>query len=222
MMKILLSVVLALVAFGAGVAGMYYAMPLIAPERVEATQHRLDSLARLAAGDSTLLFGDAALVAGDSMATAADSLVVAAAAFAEQQSELDALTDSLATLQRQLAERENESASLRSHVQDMKEAMQQLEARKEQTVELANTLAKLEDRELEAILAKLNTSVLERLYFEASGRNRQRLLQSMPAGRAASFVGRLVSSGEPTAATSDALSASETPDANTPATTGTN
>lgn len=215
-MRIILGIVLALLAFGGGIAGMYYAMPYIAPDRVAATQKHLDSLQ--AVSDEGSLSTDSSLLVLDSTALIRDSL----ATLATSHDELVAsLQDSIAALQDQLYQRETESTTLRDDMQQMQQTMQELQSRKEQTVELANTLAKLEDRELEGILSRLNTGVLEQLYFEASGRNRRRLLQSMPAARAATFVGRLVSDDGSRAQTPASLSSSEPP-ADTPGAAGTN
>ena len=53
---------------------------------------------------------------------------------------------------------------------------------------MSGTLTKLEDKELEAVLAELDQAMLESLYVEASARNRKRLLQSIPPERAALLV----------------------------------
>jgi Mg/Co/Ni transporter MgtE len=84
-----------------------------------------------------------------------------------------------------------------------------MERRREEASRMTGTLTKLEDKELSAVLEQLDLAVLETLYIEATGRNRTRLLQAMPAERAALVVRGLVSPADqaandaPTTATND-------------------
>jgi len=59
--------------------------------------------------------------------------------------------------------------------------------------ELSATLTRIDDRQLAPILRELDMASLEVLYAESTGRNRTRLLQAMPAERAARFINERVS-----------------------------
>ena len=85
--------------------------------------------------------------------------------------------------------------SLLAKVQSMEERWKALQAKYDEAKQMSGTLTKLEDSELAALLENLDADVLESLYIEASSRNRTRLLQMMPAEKAASLVNTLTSPG---------------------------
>ncbi|MEM1042270.1 MAG: hypothetical protein AAGI91_06520 [Bacteroidota bacterium] len=152
-------------AFVAGLAGTYVLMPIVAPDFVAAERMVADSLA------------------ADSLA--ADSLE-AAALVAETEAPTPASADSLAALQRRLAEYEAQIGALQTEIGTTK--AQQAQAR-----DLIATLIKLERDDLSAVLARLDFDVLALLYAEASARDRTRLLAALEPSRTAMFVRRLAS-----------------------------
>lgn len=226
MKKALIAAPILVLSFGLGIVGMYIAMPTIAPDVVEEARQRTDSLATaqedsVSSQDSRELAGAALPVsvaadAGDSdtisVTPPADSLPRAAIAdtlsqiVRRQQTVISELEDSLATLHAELEAGAETSASLRQDVEALRAQLDERERRRAQAEDLSQRLARIEDRELEAIMKQLDTKTLEHLYREATGRNRTRLLQAMPADRAARFVNRLVSNA----------TASDAPDEPTP------
>lgn len=188
MKKALIAIGLSIFAFAASLVGMYVAMPRIAPDYVEAVR---DSVK---AAQAPVLLRTAS---SDTLAT--DSSAVDPSVTIAQ------LRDSLDTARDDLVDAEARTADLQ---EALKAAQQQLSAQEKsqlRTADLGRTLSKLEDESLKAILKRLELPVLERLYDEASGRERKRLLQSMPPDYAARFVGRLMTSIEGTNSESTAM-----------------
>lgn len=180
-MKALIAIAVGLLSFVLSVAGAYVAMPALAPGVVEAARAPADSLA-----------DGLAAAAGDSLR--ADTLAAPAAAGGAS---LAAVEDTVAMLRRRLREAEEAASSRRTSVQAAEERLATLRAQRTGATELSATLAELEDAELAAILRRLDLPVLKRLYAEATGRNRKRLLKAMPADRAAHFVGQIVTAEAP-------------------------
>ena len=214
MKKALIAVAVSLVAFVIGFAGIYLAMPSIAPATVETAQHQLDSL-------KTYVFaGDSTLAAMDSLASVLDSLDVAILradleqALDSTQNTLDSqketitlLEDSLKGAYMRLASLESDQSALLEQINGLNERLKTLEAQRVEVQDLSATIPKLKDKELKAILQQLDLNVLEMLYAEASGRNRTKMLQALPADRAANLVNFILdvptSSGTPTPEESD-------------------
>ncbi len=73
----------------------------------------------------------------------------------------------------------------------------------ERTTELGAALSKVGDRELKGILSSLDMDAFERLYEKSSGKNRARLLQSLPPERAAAFVSRMATTAPAAPAPAD-------------------
>lgn len=227
MKNALIAVIAVCVAFSVGMAGVYFAMPTLAPERVQEAQARLDSLAVV---DSLArLFEEQALpdsigslpeviaavfAARDSAETTeitetTPDTATAEPPVAEQGDEMlptmspqdqNALQDSLLIVQERVAALMQERATFLAQIEALREQLNQRQLQRAEVQELSTTLTKLEDRELSGVVAQLDGSVLEALFMEASTRNRTRLLQAMPAELAAQFVQRLV---QPNVAASD-------------------
>ena len=211
-------------AFAMGLAGVYFAMPVLSPAMAEGVQIHLDSLAvadslaSLGLADSLGLSPDGTNRPPDSLAVMLpDSLVRAQPdSLADAGSAQDttrsadslasgetttatedetAMQDSLAFLQRTLEGLLKEKGILLAQVEALQEQSQNQQTQRTAAQELSATLAKLEDKELAGVVEQLDVAVLEALYTQASGRNRARLLQAMRPKVAASFVNNLVQSG---------------------------
>lgn len=177
-----------LAAFGASLVGTYFALPFVAPSVVEAHRMAADSLA----ADSTVT-SPSALVDSLGMpigvATADASTAFGASGLGPDSPVVArAISDSLALLRQKVAEYEARLAPPPEPAAP---------APRVAIDELAATLAKIEDRELRQVLAKLDLEVLETLYAESSGRNRARLLGALDPTRAASFIQRATTASGP-------------------------
>ena len=172
--------------FTLGILATFYAMPYISPDLVERTQWRLDSLEMVKNGT----FPDSLLAQEDEWPIDSTTLVKPLNVM------LTGLRDSLQTLQSSLGTEIVTKDSLMQRMLDMEKRWDLLEAKYDEARQMSGTLSKLEDRELEALLENLDDDVLESLYVEASNRNRTRLLQMMPADKAASLVNALTNPGQ--------------------------
>lgn len=211
-------------AFAMGLAGVYFAMPVLSPAMAEGVQIHLDSLvvadslASLALAGSLGLLPDGTNRPPDSLAVMLpDSLVRAQPdSLADAGSAQDttrsvdelasdetttatedetAIQDSLAVLQQRV---EGLLLGERVHLEQIAELQVQLEAQQAQDdkiQQLNSTLSRLEDRDLADVVEQLDVAVLEVLYTQSSGRNRARLLQAMRPEVAARFVSNLVQPG---------------------------
>ena len=180
-MKLVLRIVLAIVFFLIGVVGMYFAMPYIAPQRVQQVQRQLDSLQAIAEGDSTLL---------DSLAF--DPLVLFADSLAATRDTLRQLRDSIRFLNDQLLQFNQSLQQVRNQLQQVQQRLTALEAQRAKAKELAATITRLEDAQRRALLSQLSPEILDLLYLETQGRGRTLLLQSLPPEQAARLVSRLI------------------------------
>lgn len=189
MSKVVVAAAVSMLAFILGIIGAYMAMPSVKPEMVEETHRILDSLAQ---ADSSLSFTEIdSLIQADTVAQPAPQVDEPEPAVPPEL--ITSLEDSLATLRDELKSSNEELRTLRQQVETIQQRWEELERRRQEASQLSGTLTKLEDNELGAVLEQLDLSVLELLYVEASGRNRARLLQAMPAERAALVVRGLVS-----------------------------
>ena len=181
---------LGLLSFVAGLAGLYLLMPSVDPVRVEDTKLQLDSLGLITyrAADSIRAVRDS-LHASDSLAAVGDS-----AALAEIAPGLSAAgaVDSLQRVIERIRRMEQEKSALLTEVESLTARLQTLEERRVEAENLSATLAKVEDRQLGAILQSLDARALELIYLMSSSRNQARLLQALPPDRAASFIRSLV------------------------------
>ncbi len=206
MKKVLLFLALGLASFAVGLIGVYLAMPSLAPKVVESTQQRIDSLAAASGKSLTDSSGIGAppleaagvLAIADthsvtSIRTASDSTryipLDSARALIRH---LTALEDSLRHLSTDLRAADEHVAALQRQNATLKENLAALEVQRAQAVDLSSTLTDLDIRQLRPILEQLDVKVLTRLYDEASGRNRTRLMKALPPDRAARFINRLV------------------------------
>ncbi len=185
-MKNAIIAVLATVSFFiVGIFATYFAMPMLSPDLVERAQYRLDSLEMVANGtypDSLLALEEENMIDTSMLAKPLNTM-------------LAGLRDSLSTLHASLGTEMESNESLLAKVQSMEERWKALQAKYDEAKQMSGTLTKLEDSELAALLENLDADVLESLYIEASSRNRTRLLQMMPAEKAASLVNTLTSPG---------------------------
>lgn len=200
MNKIIVAVFLGLLSFIGGIAALYVLMPTVSPERVEQTRHTLDSL-NASLQDALLVDS---LAQADSVWLASNdprlrNYVVPDTQFNAVQDSMrlmDAtvrtLTDSLRTLNGQLEILQQSQQQLLDQLQGLQDRWESLEAQREEAKNISATLFKLEDRGLRDIILELDMDLFEMIYLQASNRNKTRLLQAMPAPRAARFVAQLV------------------------------
>ncbi len=199
MKKILTIVGISLPAFVLGFIGIYFAMPMLAPERVEETQHMLDSLRvqNSLAGieDSTLVamqyhaFG----VITDSLnasLTRLDSSVHRS--ILQQEQTIAFLRDSLKMAHERLKSTLEETSKMKQVIDELNERLEAIEAKRVEARNLSSTLPKLDIGELSPILQNLELSVVEMVYTEATARNRTKILQALSSERAARFVRHLM------------------------------
>jgi hypothetical protein len=205
---------LVLVSFLAGLIALYFAMPLLQPEKVEAVRAELDSLRALAA-DSLIaaapidVIVDLDLVLADSADT--DSTGPAAIAL-DEHPRFIALADSLARVHALAETTEQDRSRLLKRIEELEAESMSRTAVSADMTELSGTLTRLEENELRPILERLDDATVARLYQEASGRNRTKILRSMNADRAARLVQRMA--GRPLPPPTQAVSAttqSDTP-----------
>lgn len=201
MKKVIILVFVGILSFAIGTAGTYLAMPKIAPEMVDSTLARLDSLGLTAPWPAAARPDSAALAAAvlpDSALADADSSDSALVADADLPTGEISIEDSLRRTVSLNDHLKSEQAALTAQVERLTERIEKLEGRQAEVAALAKTLSTVEERQLGSILADLELEVVQMLYEQASGRDRSRLLQNMPPARAAQFVQAMV--GRPTAA----------------------
>lgn len=221
MKKALLIVGIALASFLVGFVALTFKMPSVAPQRAEQARHYVDSLVAARSGvdatDSLQTSGETiadslqADSSGDGLADSArQQIAVAALEKAAAEGSLPMLRDSLLRVTKHVNALMAENQTLRQKLDQIRNDAAP-KASPEDIASLTATLAKLDDEQLRPILQDVNGEVLEQLYRGASGRTQARLMQAMPADRAASFVQKLVQGTD--AATSSARS---TPEKTTP------
>lgn len=207
MSKLAVLILAGLLAFVAGLAGIYAAMPYLAPEVVDAAQARLDSLDRVSRG-----------LPPDPEAVVPDSVLLPRPDYEALQEELEAmealvasLRDSLADHRALVALRDDAVATRDERMVQLRSQIAVLEARRQDAESMSATLAKLEDKELSALLGELKMDILEEIFAVSSARNRTRFLQAMPSSRASVFVQRVM--GAPRADADASASADASADA---------
>lgn len=206
MNKVLIATAVGVISFIAGLVGFYMAIPSVIPDRVAQAQAELDSLARV---DSLLANPPppvSPLAGVDSITTATlrggmlDSLLDTYRDSTHLPVPLAAvMRDSIAALNRRIGERGIQYDSLQTQFVTLQEEMYRLQGQRAEAAALSGTLAKLEDKELRSILERLDLTVLELLFQQASSRNQARLLAAMPSERAARFVRGQVAPNAPMA-----------------------
>ena len=180
MKKIGIPFLVILVFFAVGLYGTYKAMPTLAPGLVERTNNKLDSLAAVAEGREWR---------ADSLARRPDSLLIQEALGAN----LVTLRDSVEFLEAQLRLKTAEQDTLMDRLAVVEERWNNLETKFNDAREISGTIVKLEDGELANLLNEVDPVVLEAIYLEATARNRARLLQMLPADKAAVIVNKMAS-----------------------------
>ena len=185
MKKLLIVVVGVGLSFTVGLAATYFAAPVVAPELIREIEPLQDSLA----ADGTPL-----AVPGDSLVAQGGP---GAYAVPDQAALVTALRDSLALLDQQLRKSGARERLLAEQIGALQQQQQALAAQRASAADLGSTLAKLEEKERRALVARLDAEALRAIYAEASSRNRTLLLQAMTPDRAARFVGRLMQPARP-------------------------
>lgn len=197
-----------LVAFFLGFVGLYFAMPMLAPEQVAQTQRHLDSLA-LTRGfefenQDPLMMYDSL----NALRAHLDSLVsmgeIVNRAIEGQEAYIRTLEDSISATKSRMNAMENEHDEVLSIIDELMKRVRTLEAKRLEVKNMSKTLSKLEDKALRAIISQTDPSVLELLYLEATDRERQAIIAALPADRAARFVGRMVKTAQPGAPANNA------------------
>ena len=191
-MKIIIAVVASIAFFALGLIGMYMAMPALAPDVVEETTARLDSL-ELARNPPDPMTMPAALT--DSLGNVLlDSTAVAPPmADPSLNAAIAALRDSLQDIHFRLSIEQETQKLLQQRIGEMEARWEVLQKRFDEARQMSGTLVKLEDGELGTLLGKLDMGVIEAIYLEATARNRTRLLQMLPADKASLLVNKLAS-----------------------------
>lgn len=214
-MKIALYTITGLLVFLAAATGMFFLMPIIAPDRVGTEETNPDSLA--AAVDSTALepeleeftaenfpnlelFADSAVVASD-LAVTEEALRMGLRHVRGQINRLERMIDSLVVLRAE-ANRIAAEAQARAAAQAADAAAQApanaaqaaaaTQAQQQQIDEMATAIGRMEDEALRALIAQMDDASLTRLYTASTGRNRTRILAAIPPERAARFVRSLI------------------------------
>ncbi len=185
-MKLVLRILLALVFFIVGVVGMYFAMPYVAPQRVQQVQQQLDSLRQLSVQIDSL--GADSLLPSlqpDTEKLLADSLTAI-------RDTVHQLRDSIWSLKRQITSLYQLLQQTQQQLSQVQQRLTALEAKRVQAKELAATITRLEDNQRRALLSQLSPEILDLLYLETQGRGRTLLLQSLPPDQAARLVNRLL------------------------------
>jgi flagellar motility protein MotE (MotC chaperone) len=202
MKKIIFLAVLGLVSFLAGTVGLYVAMPRLAPQVVDSTRVKLDSLGLITiAPPETLATPTAA--PETIVVPAADSAAFEAAVQASAKAVSDSLTrsyteiigrlsDSLTAATKMAQNLQRNSTALAAQLEELKKRKEAAPTPKVDTAELVKSITKLDDDQLANLLTGIDLSVIETLYMKSSARERTRLLQNMAPDRAAVFVRTLV------------------------------
>ena len=178
MKKAILASLLGVTFFFAGLVATFFSMPYIAPELVERVQFELDSLAMVADGSMDSLM-EAQRIQDSLRALEIERPV---------NNMLVGLRDSLDQVNELLASEQQVKTDLMARIEEIEMGWKKLQEKYDEARQLSGTLAKLEDNELEALLSQLEPDVIESMYLEASSRNRTRLLQMLPADKAAQLV----------------------------------
>ena len=216
MKKVLIAVGAVVVAFALGLAGVYFAMPMLSPGTAERVQIHLDSLAvvdslaSLGLVDSLGFLPEGMIRPTDSLAVMLPDSLADAGIAQDSTRSTDALAsdettaaiedstatpDSLVVMQQTLDVFLKEKGMLLAQIEALQEQSQNQKTQQTAAKELSATLTKLEDKELAGVVGQLDVAVLEVIYTQASGRNRARLLQAMRPEVAARFVSNLVQPG---------------------------
>lgn len=206
--------IIASAALGAallGVLGTYLVLPEVAPSTAmtdtadgQAASAQDSTARRGAAQDSarqsvangqadSTAEGGMTTTEGSSQATGGEEMSATGGTDDSSDGEqLQALQDSIATLNRRLQDTRTAADTLRAKLADA-------EAEQAKVNELSNALMEMRRRNLGNLLTDVDMSVLKKLYQETTGQARTRLLQSMAPAQAAKFVNQVVEAGSTSA-----------------------
>lgn len=201
MKKAMIAVLVTMVSFAAGLAGMYLTMPQVAPDvvaeaRPDSTAAPSSQVEPPASSQTIAQLPDSTSQSADSSMTQ-DMLDSLQAKQPSPQAITQTLRDSINALHTQLLSEREEKSALDEELANLQKKLSALQHEQARAKELSGTLAKLEIRELEEVIKQIDMQVLERLYNEASGRDRKRLLQALPPAQAARFVNKIVTEPSP-------------------------
>lgn len=207
MKKVLLAALVGILSLGAGLVGTYFALPVVAPNAVEQAAPP-DSAAAPSPSDPapSTKTNPAVPTESASPTTRPDSTTVSSADSSRSDSTavpqpdqqlasfeaVHMLRDSLRMMRDSVNTLADKSQTLEGDLQKLRSQLQSLQATRTKAADIAKTLTKLEDEELEAVLSKLDMQTYEILYTEATGRNRTRLLRALPPQEAARLVNRMI------------------------------
>lgn len=187
MKKAIIASLATTVFFIVGIAATYFAMPMISPELVERAQVRIDSIRMVKNGtypDSLLNPEDESPIDTSMLAKPLNTM-------------LAGLRDSVQTVHTSLDNEMATKEALIAKIEELEQRWQTLQTKYDEAKHMSDTLTKLEDNELKALLTNLQPDVIESLYLESSARNRTRLLQMLPSDKAAQLVSSLASPSQP-------------------------
>lgn len=189
MKKAFLVAAVGVLCFSVGLVGTYFALPVVAPNAVEQSVPA-DSASTAAPPDQP-----ASPEPNQTEPTPSDS---ATASPDESLASFDAvnevLRDSLQMMRDSMHTLASTSQTLERDVQELRDQVEALQAKRTKAADLAKTLTRLEDEELQAVLGELKMETHAILYEEATGRNRTRILQALPPDQAARLVNRMIAS----------------------------
>ncbi|NBB85045.1 MAG: hypothetical protein GVY12_02320 [Bacteroidetes bacterium] len=195
--KALLAAGASLIAFAVGLIGAFFLLPMVAPDFAEELLNPPDSTAMpadsLMLADSDSLAPNPARALLDSLAHDSTAVLDSTLLRALEPGMLTIHEDSIAALRADLRDKMRTQEALEQELATLRTEVADLRARKDDMTELSATLARIDDRQLAPILRELDMASLEVLYAESTGRNRTRLLQAMPAERAARFINERIS-----------------------------
>lgn len=198
--KALLAVGASLLAFAAGLIGTFFLLPMVAPDFAEELLTPPDSTAMpsdsLMLADRDSLAPDPARALLDSLAHDSTAVLDSTLLRALAPGMMAIHQDSVAALRADLRDKMRTQETLEQELTSLRSEVAALHARKDEMTELSATLTRIDDRQLAPILRELDMASLEVLYAESTGRNRTRLLQAMPAERAARFINERIGSAD--------------------------
>ncbi|MEX2400067.1 MAG: hypothetical protein WD423_04795 [Rhodothermales bacterium] len=201
MKRAIILTAIGLLCFVLGIVGIYLAMPSLAPDRVDATRARLDSLGLLQSGDSTFV-GEALPDTLRPDSSAVDSINTTAPP--TPQDIIQGLQDSISVSNNLIRDLQADTTELRGRLGELLAQVDELTEKDIEATELSQSVTKLDAKQLGNILAGLDLNTVQLLYEKASARDRTKLLESMNPEQAARFVSTLVRGEPPDEAETDA------------------
>jgi|GEM_PF-2026017 len=221
MKKTLVVLGVILVSFIVGFIAIYFTVPMLAPERYVEAQHSVDSLrqvqSELDSKDSSRTAvtkplspktpptvtptksntesPDSSSIESPNNSPTNDVVYGDSTMQHEiesQKATISLLLDSLRITNKRLDKAESEQIALHSNLDALNSRLSKLEGQRVSVKDLSATIPKLEDKDLSAVLSRLDLSIVSMLYTEATGKNRSRILQGLSSDRAALLVNYLI------------------------------